>query len=394
MARLFKNLLDENKKTDETNSENYSTKDLNCIINDIDIIKKAQTDMSNKLDLLIEKLNNEQTSNSNNSIASTSVFNSNGLTGAKKRKFNNSNNKQNFISNDWENLSNKNNNNEEIEEFDVTNPQNRLETFNNNSNNENEIEEIEVRQENSGDLNNNDKLNKNEIKPSINTQQQSHLFDIDASGLLNEPHIAEKLNLDSYNDFKPPIYKMNDSYYVDDNLSMIAYSKSKSRRNFAAQLTKLVFTPRERLESNCNGRNGKNKLDINRLQVIRNTLFKYYPCKQSTLVLDGDTISTGDNDENTVWFRDCIPAVDESNRVLKKQVIAWHKKHLSSNDYSNMSNSCMNFNQTLNTNCFNDNSFIKNNQNNNLNYLSDENSNNNNNNYRYDCEDGFEDFYD
>lgn len=110
-------------------------------------------------------------------------------------------------------------------------------------------------------------------------------------------------------------------------MASLSYSKSKSRRNFAAHLTKLVFTPRERLESNCNGRFGKKALDSVRLLAIRNTIFKYYPCKQSTLIVNGDAITSGDSDENAVWVRDCIPAIDESNRVLKKQLVAWYKKN-------------------------------------------------------------------
>lgn len=136
------------------------------------------------------------------------------------------------------------------------------------------------------------------------------------------------LQLDSYKDFKPPITVLSDNkYYIDEHHASIAYSKSKSRRNFAAHLTKLVFTPRERLESNCNGRFGKKALDSVRLCAIRNTLFKYYPCKQSTLILNGDKITSGDHDESNVWVRDCIPAIDESNRVLKKQLISWYKKN-------------------------------------------------------------------
>jgi hypothetical protein len=128
-------------------------------------------------------------------------------------------------------------------------------------------------------------------------------------------------------DFKSPVVKQNDTWHVDDTFASLSYSKSKSRRNFSAHLTKLVFTPRERLESNCNGRFGKKALDATRLLAIRNTIFKYYPCKQSTVVLNGDTITSGDTDENIVWVRDCIPAIDESNRVLKKQLLAWLKKN-------------------------------------------------------------------
>ena len=161
------------------------------------------------------------------------------------------------------------------------------------------------------------------------------------------------LQLDHYKNFIPPIYKVNEKHYIDDNLASNAYSKSKSRRNFAAHLAKLVFTPRERLESNCNGRFGKKALDSMRLSAIRNTLFKFYPC-QPSLILNGDITSytSGDHDENNVWIRDCIPAIDESNRVLKKQLIAWYKKNRMNNStypgavssyYPNNTNTSINF---------------------------------------------------
>ena len=49
------------------------------------------------------------------------------------------------------------------------------------------------------------------------------------------------------------------------------------------------------------------------------------------LVAD-DMFLSGDHDEQTVWIRDCIPAIDESNRVLKKQLIAWYKKNHNSTE--------------------------------------------------------------
>lgn len=164
------------------------------------------------------------------------------------------------------------------------------------------------------------------IKQELKPNQSNASFDIDINELFkgNGP---KYLQLESYKNFKPPIVVLNDKYYVDDTMAALSYSKSKSRRNFAAHLTKLVFTPRERLESNCNGRFGKKALDSARLLAIRNTIFKYYPCKQSTLFVNGDKITSGDHDENSVWVRDCIPAIDESNRVLKKQLVAWYKKN-------------------------------------------------------------------
>lgn len=165
--------------------------------------------------------------------------------------------------------------------------------------------------------------NSNEQTPNLDSSIKNEMAtDIDINEVFKDGG-PRFLQMELYKNFKPPICIVQDNYYIDNLLASSAYSKSKSRRNFAAHLAKLVFTPRERLESNCNGRFGKKALDTTLLSAIRNTLFKYYPCKQSTLVVNGDTITSGDYDENNVWLRDCIPAIDESNRVLKKQLIAW-----------------------------------------------------------------------
>lgn len=202
--------------------------------------------------------------------------------------------------------------------FEIKTELGRINSYSQISNNFNETQNDSKFKQN-----NMPKLSPNsEDKSSIKSEQTT---DIDINELFKDGG-PRFLQMELYKDFKPPILFMDDNYYIDNTLATSAYSKSKSRRNFAAHLAKLVFTPRERLESNCNGRFGKKALDINLLNSIRNTLFKFYPCKQSTLVLNGDTITSGDNDENSVWVRDCIPAIDESNRVLKKQLIAWYKK--------------------------------------------------------------------
>lgn len=177
------------------------------------------------------------------------------------------------------------------------------------------------------------------------------------------------LQMELYKNFKPPVLLIHDKYFIDNMLASSAYSKSKSRRNFAAHLAKLVFTPRERLESNCNGRFGKKALDTTLLMAIRNTLFKFYPCNQSTLVVHGDTITSGDHDENNVWLRDCIPAIDESNRVLKKQLIAWYKKqHSNQGQQLNVNSSGNNNNNSLYSNTSSTTQIISpNNNNNNVN---------------------------
>ncbi len=48
------------------------------------------------------------------------------------------------------------------------------------------------------------------------------------------------LQLELYKDFKPPIVLIQDKHYIENILATSAYSKSKSRRNFAAHLAKLV----------------------------------------------------------------------------------------------------------------------------------------------------------
>ncbi len=152
----------------------------------------------------------------------------------------------------------------------------------------------------------------------------------DINEILKRDDLPKYLKIEAYKNFQAPLVERNQKYFVDEKLAQTAFSKSKSRRNFAAHLTKIVFTPRERLESNCNGRFGKKALDPSRLLAIRNTIFTFYPCKEGNLLTNGDKISsnvTESSDESTIWIRDCQPAIDESNRVLKKQLISWYKKH-------------------------------------------------------------------
>lgn len=152
----------------------------------------------------------------------------------------------------------------------------------------------------------------------------------DINEILKRDDLPKYLKIEAYKNFQAPLVERNHKYFVDEKLAQTAFSKSKSRRNFAAHLTKIVFTPRERLESNCNGRFGKKALDPVRLLAIRNTIFTFYPCKEANLFANGDKISSNAgemSDETTIWIRDCQPAIDESNRVLKKQLISWYKKH-------------------------------------------------------------------
>lgn len=91
-------------------------------------------------------------------------------------------------------------------------------------------------------------------------------------------------------------------------LTSIEINKMKieacSRRNFAAKLAKHAFTEEERRKCNCRGKRGKDRLDPNRLNVIRALTYHYYPLKQGY-----------DEDEN--WLNECVKAIDEVNRRKK-----------------------------------------------------------------------------
>ncbi|CAF0942916.1 unnamed protein product [Brachionus calyciflorus] len=427
MARLFNDLLQptsssSSSSSTSTNNSNTSTNersnetDLRHIYKEIKLLRKYQFDLNSKFNLLIDKLDTKQNTNSpcapssHNSTINTSNNNNNtinnnnkqqspqsvklepkiNLTGAKKRKFNSF---KSFTSNTTpaqdppRSASVTSSSSSDTSSSSHTSTSTDLQTQENNTEH-NETESLmlinEAQEDSSNvDLELDDEQNyqdqeevddyenydeQKNFKYQIpfprfqnfkfpypytpttnqthqtslqNLQQQQHQhtpqknvlssnlnqsYDLDLNELFkgNGP---KYLQLESYKNFKAPIVFVNDKYYVDDTMAALSYSKSKSRRNFAAHLTKLVFTPRERLESNCNGRFGKKALDSVRLLSIRNTIFKYYPCKQSTVILNGDKITSGDYDENSVWVRDCIPAIDESNRVLKKQLVAWYKKN-------------------------------------------------------------------
>lgn len=77
-----------------------------------------------------------------------------------------------------------------------------------------------------------------------------------------------------------------------------------SRRNFAAKLVKHAFTEEERRKCNCRGKRGKDRLDPNRLNVIKALTYYHYPLKQGC-----------DEDEN--WLNECVKAIDEVYRRKK-----------------------------------------------------------------------------
>lgn len=383
MARLFSDLLTQSSNTSMVShiENSGSQTELRHIYKEIKLLRKYQFDLNNKFNLLIDKLDSQMGSNQadksvtapitalNKTIKQETKVQMN-LTGAKKRKFNSvktyvqdpprsasvtsSSSSETSSSSHTSSTTeihnqehietespfiiheNQEDSNPDLAEIDVYQdneelPDYELENYDEQKNFKYPIGfpqrfsnfkyPIQAFQNMSQTLNQTNAAQKNVLNTSIN-----QTYDLDLNELFkgNGP---KYLQLESYANFKPPIVFQNDKYFIEDSMAALSYSKSKSRRNFAAHLTKLVFTPRERLESNCNGRFGKKALDSVRLMAIRNTIFKYYPCKQSTVILNGDKITSGDHDENSVWVRDCIPAIDESNRVLKKQLVAWYKKN-------------------------------------------------------------------
>lgn len=52
---------------------------------------------------------------------------------------------------------------------------------------------------------------------------------------------------------------------------------SCSRENFAANLTRELFTDEERMNSNVSGKCGKKKLNKDLVQVVYNVVFREYP---------------------------------------------------------------------------------------------------------------------
>ena len=81
--------------------------------------------------------------------------------------------------------------------------------------------------------------------------------------------------------------------------------RSCSRKNFAANLVRAVFSEQDRAASNVNGKNNKKKLDPTRIQAIKEASFKMFPC------------STGET-ELSAWPA-CIIAIDQSCRRLNRK---------------------------------------------------------------------------
>ena len=81
-------------------------------------------------------------------------------------------------------------------------------------------------------------------------------------------------------------------------------SGSCSVGNFAVKLMQAIFLPRELSDRNCTGKRGKRALDPNKLEVVKDYVFKMYPTQQKP-----------------EQWRKCVIAIDEFLRRKKKDVL-------------------------------------------------------------------------
>ncbi|XP_057290962.1 uncharacterized protein LOC130613662 [Hydractinia symbiolongicarpus] len=100
------------------------------------------------------------------------------------------------------------------------------------------------------------------------------------------------------------------------------FVESRSRANFAKNLTFAIFSAEERRGRNCTGRvfgkaQHKGQLDPIKLQAVKEATFRKYPCVQ-TLV-------------DITWRKECITAIDSGlrneNRSVKSQDALHHHHH-------------------------------------------------------------------
>ena len=79
---------------------------------------------------------------------------------------------------------------------------------------------------------------------------------------------------------------------------------STSRKNFAVNLVRKMFSTQERMTSNCAGKKGKDALDPTRLELVKKHVFSEWPLKPGS-------------DGRKEW-KDCIQAIDEAGRRLNR----------------------------------------------------------------------------
>ena len=90
----------------------------------------------------------------------------------------------------------------------------------------------------------------------------------------------------------------------DPEYLLVTRGKSCSRRNFAVNLVRYLYTPEEMAQCNCSGTRGKAKLEQERLAVVRRTTLTLWPVEDLA-------------QERSEWGK-CIYSIDEACRRLNR----------------------------------------------------------------------------
>ena len=90
----------------------------------------------------------------------------------------------------------------------------------------------------------------------------------------------------------------------DPEYLVVSRGKSCSRRNFAVNLVRYLFTAEEMAQSNCSGTRGKGKLEQERLAIVRRTTLTLWPVEDRL-------------QERAEWAK-CIYSIDEACRRLNR----------------------------------------------------------------------------
>ena len=90
----------------------------------------------------------------------------------------------------------------------------------------------------------------------------------------------------------------------DPEYLVVSRGKSCSRRNFAVNLVRYLFTPEEMAQCNCSGTRGKGKLEQERLAIVRRTTLTLWPVEDRM-------------QEKGEWAK-CIYSIDEACRRLNR----------------------------------------------------------------------------
>ena len=99
--------------------------------------------------------------------------------------------------------------------------------------------------------------------------------------------------------------KLADSGNIHTDTLVKLRHTSSSRRNFAANIMRLMFTKPEREVSNVRGKLGKSQLDPERIDYIKMVTFRMFPLDSKESL-------------QSAWAA-CINAIDEANRRLYRK---------------------------------------------------------------------------